>query len=346
MVRRMAAVVLALTLNPTAVRAQNAVLTVTVASADVHKGPSTATPVIGHVSRGTVLPVSRNLGSWARVDWPGAPEGVAYVHVTMGRLGLSNEDASAATVSPRTSSAPAPATSAPASAETTIPPVTRGPAGGRIAVRGELTDTPVTHIFGVGGLVGSTSSFGATMRAWPSDHLGIQLAFTREAMTSDVAAGRVTSIRFEPEVVYALFDHVSDYVWIRPYVGSGLSVRHQTLKVPGRRPGVRDGQRHRISGLRGQRADVRGRAAVRLERGARIPSIPDAVPRIRARSAERVDRRTLVPQVRRGRNCNPLRSIPGSPSAWPAWGCTPFFRNPVEGGNAGPSPTPRSWLCP
>ena len=32
-------------------------------------------------------------------------------------------------------------------------------------------------------------------------------------------------------MVFALFDHVSDYVWIRPYVGSVLSLRHQTLKV-------------------------------------------------------------------------------------------------------------------
>ena len=237
MVRRMAAVVLALMLYPASVGAQNAVLTVTVPSADVHKGPSTATPVIGHVPRGTVLPVSRNLGSWARVDWPDAPETVAYVHVTMGRLGSSN-DASAAAMLPRTASAPAPATSAPAPAAsttasaTTTQPVTRRPGGERIAVRGGLSDTPVTHIFGVGGVVGSMSSFGATARAWPSDRLGIQLAFTRDAMTSDVAAGRVTSIRFEPGVVYALFDHVSDYVWIRPYVGSVLSVRHQTLKVP------------------------------------------------------------------------------------------------------------------
>jgi hypothetical protein len=232
MVRRMAAVVLALTLNPTPARAQDAVLTVTVLSADVHKGPSTVTPVIGHVSRGTVLPVSRNLGSWAKVAWPAAPEGVGYVHVTMGRLGPSSADAAAANPLPRTSSAPASATSAPASATTTIPPVTRR-SGERMAVRGELSDTPITHIFGVGGLVGSRSSFGATARAWRSDHLGIQLAFARDAMTSDVAAGRVTSIRFEPGVVYALFDRVTDYVWFRPYVGSALSVRHQTWKLSG-----------------------------------------------------------------------------------------------------------------
>jgi hypothetical protein len=227
MVRRIAAVVLALMLNPTPARAQDAVLTVTVLSADVHKGPSTVTPVIGHVSRGTVLPVSRNLGSWAKVAWPDAPEGVGYVHVTMGRLGPSKADASAANMPPRTSSAPASATSAPASTMTTNPPVSR------MAVRGEIGDTPITHFFGVGGLVGPMRSFGATARAWRSDHLGIQLAFARDAMTSDVAAGRVTSIRFEPGVVYALFDRVTDYVWFRPYVGSALSVRHQTWKLSG-----------------------------------------------------------------------------------------------------------------
>lgn len=225
MFRRMAAVALALTLNPTPVRAQDAVLTVTVLSADVHKGPSIVTPVIGHVSRGTVLGVSRNLGSWAKIAWPDAPEGVGYVHVTMGRLGPSSADAPAANMPSRTSSAPAPAT-------TTIPPpAARRSPRERMAVRDQLTGTSITHIFGVGGLVGSMSSFGATARAWRNDHLGIQLGFTRDAMTSDVAAGRVTSIQFEPGAVYALFDHVSDYVWIRPYVGSVLSFRHQTLKV-------------------------------------------------------------------------------------------------------------------
>ena len=230
MVRRMAAVVLALTLSPASVRAQEAVLTVTVASADVHKGPSTVTPVIGHVSRGTVLPVSRNLGSWARVPWPDAPEKVAYVHMTMGRLGPSTgADAPAPTMSPRTSSAPAPTVYAPSAATTTIPPAVRKPTRERMALRGDLNGPPITHIFGVGGLVGSRTSFGASARVWRTDHLGIQLAFTRDAMKSDVAAGRVTSLRVEPGVVYGLFDHVSDYVWIRPYVGSVLSFRHQAL---------------------------------------------------------------------------------------------------------------------
>jgi hypothetical protein len=234
MTRRAAAIVLALTLCPALLHAQETVLTVTVPSADVHKGPSTVTPVVGHVSRGTVLPISRNLGSWVKVAWPSAPDGVGYVHVTMGRLSTSNAGGSAANTTPRAPSVPAsaPAVNAPAvNTPAMNTPPTRRPAGGRIAVRGQQDDTPISHIIGVGGLVGSMSSFGATARTWRDDHLGIQFEFTRDAMTSDIAAGRVTSIEFEPRMVYALFDHVSDYVWIRPYVGSGLSFRHQTLKV-------------------------------------------------------------------------------------------------------------------
>lgn len=231
MVRHIAAVVLALTLHPTLARAQNTVLTVTVPSADVHKGPSTGTPIIGHLHRGNVLPVSRNLGSWVRVAWPDTLEGVGYVHVTMGRLASRADISSGGNLSPRPSAAPASLTSAAASAPaTTTAPLPRSATRERMAVQGGPTDAPVTHIVGVGGLVASRSSFGAAARAWPTDHFGIQLAVARDAMTS-AAGGRVTSIRVEPGVVYALFDHVSDYVWIRPYVGSAMSLGRQTLKV-------------------------------------------------------------------------------------------------------------------
>ena len=95
MIRRAAAVVLALTFNPALVSAQDTVFTVTVPSADVYKGPTTVTPVVGRAPRGTVLPVSRNLGSWAKVAWPDAPDGVGYVHLTMGRLAPSKAAAPA-----------------------------------------------------------------------------------------------------------------------------------------------------------------------------------------------------------------------------------------------------------
>jgi hypothetical protein len=231
MTRRVAAVVLALALNPALVHAQDSVLTVTVPSADVHKGPSTVTPVIGHVSRGTVLPVTRNLGSWAKVPWPDAPDGVGYVHVTTGRLAGPNGAAPAppeavarAATAPGSPQEPAPATP-------TVPQRPRSSSSDRIAVRDQQHTTTISHIVGIGGMVGSMSSFGATARAWHNNHLGFQFGLTRDAMTSDVAAGRVTSLQFEPAVVYALFDHVSDYVWVRPYAGSGLSFRHQTLKL-------------------------------------------------------------------------------------------------------------------
>src|SRR5581483_11287267 len=85
--RRAAVLVLALALNPALLYGQESSFTVTAASADVYKGPTTATPVIGHVSQGTVVAVSRNLGSWVRVPWPDAPDGSAYIHVSTGRLG-------------------------------------------------------------------------------------------------------------------------------------------------------------------------------------------------------------------------------------------------------------------
>ena len=226
MIRRVAAVVLALALHPTLVRAQDTVLTVDVPSADVHKGPSTVTPVIGHAPRGTVIPVSRNLGSWVKVAWPGSEDGSGFLHVTMGRIVPARADAPAANVPPQVSAAPAAA--APA-----IAPQTRTPVGDPAAPRGQANVPPVSHVFGVGALVGSTSSFGATARAWRNNHLGIQFGFTRDAITSDAATGRVTSVQFEPGVVYGLFDRANDYVWIRPYVGSVVSFRHETLSASG-----------------------------------------------------------------------------------------------------------------
>lgn len=218
MLRRVAAIVLALTCNPALVRAQDAVFTVNVPSADVYKGPTNVTPVIGHVSRGTSLPVVRNLGSWVKIAWPDAPDGFGYVHVTMGRL-----DAGGAATSTNTSAA----ASVRRPDSTNASPV---PAADRMAARRQVEITPASHIFGVGGVIGSAGSFGATARAWRTSHVGVQFGLTREAISND--GSRVRSIQFEPGVVYARFDHVSDYVWLRPYVGSVLSYRHDTLTLP------------------------------------------------------------------------------------------------------------------
>jgi len=223
MVRRAAIVILALALNPALVRAQETVLTVSVPSADIYKGPSTVTPIVGHVSRGAVLPVSRNLGSWVKVPWPETQDGIGYVHVTMGHVGPATGVTPAAT--PRAPSAGAPTT-------TSIPPLTHTSIGERVVPTGQLKIAPpASHVFGLGALVGSPQTFGATVRAWQRSRLGVQVGFSREAMTSDLAAGQVTTVQFEPAVVYGVLDHVSDYVWIRPYVGSAASVRHESLSI-------------------------------------------------------------------------------------------------------------------
>ena len=240
---RTAAIVLALALSPAELYAQDLVLTVNVESADVHKGPSIATPVIGHVPRGTAVPVLRNLGSWVKVDWPGGLDGFGYLHVTTGRIALRTTDApsskparrrSPTTASASTASAsdgsisPAPlAASSSSAVQTAKPPQPRHE---RVVIRSQQDSTPISHIVGVGGMFGSMSSFGVTSRAWRDNRLGLQIGFSRDSMTSSVAPGRVTSMELEPAVVYGLYDHVSDYFWVRPYVGSGLSVRHQSLQ--------------------------------------------------------------------------------------------------------------------
>jgi len=223
MIRRIAAVVLTLALTPALVHAQDTVLTVTAPSADVYKAPSNVTPVVGHASHGAVLPVSRNLGSWVKVAWPGAPDGVGYVHLSMGTLSPASGAAPAANPSPRAASASA--------AGAPIPPV-RTAAPARAVARPVVNRTPEAHLLGIGALIGPMSTIGASARAWRDDRLGCQLALTRDAMSSDLAGNRVTSMQIEPGVVYGLLDHVTDYVWLRPYVGAAVSLRRETLRFP------------------------------------------------------------------------------------------------------------------
>jgi hypothetical protein len=229
MTRRAAAIVFALTINPALVRAQDAAITVTVPSADVYKAPSNVTPIIGHIPQGSVLPISRNLGSWVRVAWPSAPDGVGYVHVSMGRLGPIRNDAAstaaaAAVAAPRTSSAITPLSQTPRPVDT--PPAPRSHVTDQAIPRVQGSAAPASHTLGVGALVGYTRSVGVTTRAWSSPHIGFQFAVTHNTLTNDFSADRATTTQFEPGFMYGLFDRVTDYVWLRPYVGSTVTVRH------------------------------------------------------------------------------------------------------------------------
>jgi hypothetical protein len=238
MIRLAAAVVVAVCLSPAWLYAQATVLTVNSASADVYKSPSMGSPVIGHAPRGTVLAVMRELGSWVKVSWPGAQD-VGYVHMSMGSLGRGF---------PSEPGQPAGLPSArPAPESVSLTPVAVAIGAGRPAP-GEppapmrpVFVTPATHLIGLGGRVGgSTFGIGATARAWSRDHFGAQLEMSHSALTSVGVPGRVRSIQFEPSLLYWLPDHVTDYVWVRPYLGSGINLSRQTLSnaIPGAGPPV------------------------------------------------------------------------------------------------------------
>jgi hypothetical protein len=227
MLRRATAVVFMLVLTPALVRAQETMLKISVQSADVHKGPSVVTPIVGQAPHGTALTVSQNLGSWVKVPWPAAPDGVGYVHVTMGQF-VSATGQPVTAMSPRLSS-----TGAPASGFPQMPPPMGAPAGRPAVPSGQGSIMRPSHVVGLGGLVASPRGFGVTARVWGNRHIAIPFAYTRDTLTNDLVADRVTSTRLEWGLIYSPMDHLSDYVWLRPYAGSVASYGHQTMRVGG-----------------------------------------------------------------------------------------------------------------
>ena len=91
--------------------------------------------------------------------------------------------------------------------------------------------TAPAHVVGVGGLIGGAQlGFGVTGRAWLQNRIGVQMDASRYSSTDAAAPNRLTSTRLAPAVLYALPDRISDYVWLRPYLGAGMAFRQQTLK--------------------------------------------------------------------------------------------------------------------
>ena len=96
--------------------------------------------------------------------------------------------------------------------------------------------TPATHGLGFGALMGAAPlGFGATVRAWRPDRLGVQLDVSRYAVTGIGTPARATSLQVEPSLLYSLPDSVTDYLWVRPYVGSGATLRRHSVSsgMPG-----------------------------------------------------------------------------------------------------------------
>ena len=228
MIRHAAVAALAVLLCPSWWYAQTMEFTVKVQSATIHQAPSTGSPVIGRAPRGTVLEVTRDVGSWAKVSWPDAEDGVGYVHQTMGSMAQrpTREERLAAAFQP---SSPAPAAVASASGAPAQGVTTDSP---RLTTGTTYIPAP-THIVGFGARLGGApvGDYGVTARVWSRQRFGVQVDAFRSAITSEVAPGRVTSMEFAPSLIYLLRDHVTDNVWLRPYVGGGAVLRRSTLKI-------------------------------------------------------------------------------------------------------------------
>jgi len=88
-----------------------------------------------------------------------------------------------------------------------------------------------THMVGLGGRTGGSSlGSGASARAWLRHRLGLQFEVSRSVLTP-IGSDRVTSMQFAPSLLYSLPDHVTDYVWVRPYLGAGPRMLRQTARV-------------------------------------------------------------------------------------------------------------------
>ena len=248
--RQVVAVAIAVCISPVSLYTQQKpVFTIEKPTADVHNGPSTGAAIIGQAAQGMRLAVMRDLGSWVKVPWPAARDGVGYVHVSMGALSDGTEQKPAA-VQP--ASKPGTQRAAPTTTTTTTT-ARRGAAVARpepqpdpraeppqpVPIASTVRPvyvTPAIHRIGLGARAGASGiGFGGTARGWRRNRFGGQIAVTRSTLSSSVSSEEMSSLQFEPSVVYALRDRITDYVWLRPYIGSGLQFAHQTLSaaIPG-----------------------------------------------------------------------------------------------------------------
>jgi hypothetical protein len=236
MLRHVAAVAIALCISPVLLYAQTQtpVFTIEKPSADVYKGPSTGAPVIGHVSQGAKLAVMRDLGSWVKVPWPSAADGIGYVHISNGTIGAAGDQARPAQTAKPTAQRTTTSTNTARRGETRPEPRAEpAPQPPPVPLSSSVRPvyvTPAIHQLGVGARAGGSAiGFGATARGWRRNRFGAQFTITRSTTTSSVTSDEMHTLQFAPSVMYALPDHITDYLWVRPYLGTGVHFSHSTL---------------------------------------------------------------------------------------------------------------------
>jgi len=235
MTRMRIAIAAVLCLTASTVHAQNTHFIVSAPSASVYKAPTNVSPVLGEAKQGTTLEVTRDVGSWVKVAWSNAPDGVGYIRKSSGTMGALGP-----AVPPTGTKAAATkaAAGSPASASASAPRATS--AQGVPVVRPQPSAAvptgyvAPTHRFGVGGQVGGSAiGAGFSARAWtPSQKFGVQLDVTHQSMSNEVFFTRMSATQFGPRILYAFNDHVSDSTWVRPYVGAGMHVLRASLTDP------------------------------------------------------------------------------------------------------------------
>ena len=227
MIRHASAVAIVLILNTTPMFGQSAgtpmtELIVKTVSAEVHRSPSVASPVIGTASGGTVLEIRRNLGSWVEVNWPNTEAGIAFLHVNTGTIAprstasASSEALEAAAQIAAVAAAATAAVTANSGARGDLPMGTKGAAS-----RPSTYLSLPPHRIGMGASMhASTPGFGATARTWWEHGIGVQFSVARPQLQN--ADGRLmTSTQFAPSILYSLPEGVTTSVWLRPYLGAG-----------------------------------------------------------------------------------------------------------------------------
>ena len=214
--------------------AQEAVFVVTTTSADVHKAPSTGSPVIAKAPRGKAYEVKRELGSWVSVSWPGADHGVAYLHVAWGKVShgvaLIDEPSTVTVATPRVTAFNRPAPE-PAPEPAAPSPDVQLPRSPRTSTVPRRAPSLPSHIIGVGARLGSAEvGMAVTGRAWAYGPLGLQVEAGQSTYRSAFAPGLVKSLQLAPTMIYSLPDVVTNAVWARPYLGAGLNLHRATLR--------------------------------------------------------------------------------------------------------------------
>jgi hypothetical protein len=237
MIRHASTVAIVLIFNTTPMFGQSAgtpmaELIVKAASAEVHRSPSVASPVIGKASGGTVLEIRRNLGSWVEVPWPNTEAGIAFLHVNTGMIAPR----SAASSSTAAQEAVAQIAAVAAAATAAVTANSGARTGLPLGTKGASSQTATylslpAHRIGMGALMNASNArFGATARTWWGHRLGVQFNVSRPQLES--ADGRlVTSTQFAPSILYSLPDGVTSSAWFRPYLGAGPRLYRANLET-------------------------------------------------------------------------------------------------------------------